>query len=86
MVVYESFMYGTPVLGADIGGIPELIEEGATGYLFKPEDAESLSAQLKRARNEYSSAMFERVRRQGERLTLDNHIDELVSVYHGEIA
>ncbi|MGN1133280.1 MAG: glycosyltransferase [Oscillospiraceae bacterium] len=37
--VMESQLYGTPVLGADIGGIPELIktgsaEEGATGELF----------------------------------------------------
>ena len=29
--VMESQMYGTPVLGANIGGIPELIEAGKTG-------------------------------------------------------
>lgn len=33
--VMESQMYGTPVLGADIGGIPELIRVGETGELFK---------------------------------------------------
>ncbi len=33
--VMESQMYGTPVLGADIGGIPELIEVGKTGELFE---------------------------------------------------
>ncbi len=33
--VLESQMYGTPVLGADIGGIPELIAEGKTGELFE---------------------------------------------------
>lgn len=33
--VMESQMYGTPVLGADIGGIPELIQVGRTGELFK---------------------------------------------------
>ncbi len=32
--VMESQMYGTPVLGADIGGIPELIQNGSTGELF----------------------------------------------------
>lgn len=32
--VMESQMYGTPVLGADIGGIPELIRPGETGELF----------------------------------------------------
>jgi len=33
--VMESIAYGTPVLGARIGGIPELIEEGKTGELFE---------------------------------------------------
>lgn len=33
--VMESQMYGTPVLGADIGGIPELIQVGVTGELFQ---------------------------------------------------
>ncbi len=33
--VIESRMYATPVLGADIGGIPELIDAGKTGELFE---------------------------------------------------
>lgn len=33
--VMESQMYATPVLGANIGGIPELIEPGKTGFLFE---------------------------------------------------
>lgn len=33
--VMESQMYGTPVVGANVGGIPELIEVGKTGELFE---------------------------------------------------
>ena len=33
--VMESQLYGTPVLGANIGGIPELIQPGKTGELFE---------------------------------------------------
>ena len=33
--VMESIEYGTPVLGARIGGIPELIDEEETGELFE---------------------------------------------------
>lgn len=40
--VMESQMYGTPVLGANIGGIPELIEEGKTGELFESGNAADL--------------------------------------------
>ena len=40
--VMESQMYGTPVLGADIGGIPELIRVGETGELFESGNDEEL--------------------------------------------
>lgn len=33
--VMESQMYGTPVIGANIGGIPELIVNGKTGELYE---------------------------------------------------
>ena len=44
--VMESQMYGTPVLGADIGGIPELIENGKTGLLFESGNAADLKAKI----------------------------------------
>lgn len=44
--VMESQMYGTPVLGADIGGIPELIRPGETGALFESGNAEQMKASI----------------------------------------
>lgn len=45
--VMESQMYGTPVLGANIGGIPELIQAGKTGELFESGNSEDLKKQIK---------------------------------------
>lgn len=45
--VMESQMYGTPVLGADIGGIPELIEVGKTGELFESGNAAELKEKIR---------------------------------------
>lgn len=42
MSVLESFGAGTPVIGADIGGIPELVLPGLTGLIFAPSDTASL--------------------------------------------
>ncbi|MBR3741888.1 MAG: glycosyltransferase family 4 protein [Clostridia bacterium] len=42
----ESLTLGTPVLGAKIGGIPELIDDGKTGELFQSGDAENLKAKI----------------------------------------
>lgn len=44
--VMESLMYGTPVLGANIGGIPELIKDGVTGELFESGNADELEKKI----------------------------------------
>ena len=46
--VMESQMYGTPVLGANIGGIPELIQVGKTGELFKSGDGDELKSKIQK--------------------------------------
>ena len=35
MTIIEGYASGVPVIGARIGGIPEIIDDGKTGYLFK---------------------------------------------------
>lgn len=44
--VMESQMYGTPVIGADIGGIPEIIENGKTGELFESGNISDLQSKV----------------------------------------
>lgn len=44
----ESFGLATPVIGAEIGGIPEQIEPEATGLLFPPDDVNALAVHLRR--------------------------------------
>lgn len=46
--IMESQMYGTPVLGAAIGGIPELIQKGKTGELFESGNAADLKAKIQK--------------------------------------
>lgn len=46
--VMESQMYGTPVLGADIGGIPELIQVGKTGDLFESNNGKDLKKKIQK--------------------------------------
>lgn len=45
--VVESQICGTPVIGARIGGIPELIKEGQTGLLFEAGNACDLEEKLR---------------------------------------
>ena len=45
--VIEAQCLGTPVLGARIGGIPELIEEGVSGLCFESKNVEDLKDKIK---------------------------------------
>lgn len=44
----EAMMLGTPVIATNVGGNPELIEDGKTGLVIPPRDEEALYAALKR--------------------------------------
>ena len=46
MSVLESYAYGKPVIGADIGGIPELIVDGVDGFLVPSGEQEILRERL----------------------------------------
>ena len=51
MTIIESFTIGTPVIGTNIGGIPELIDPGKTGYICETNSVDSLSFAISKANN-----------------------------------
>jgi len=46
ITVLEAFLNRTPVVGSNVGGIPELIQEGRDGILFASESVEDLRRAL----------------------------------------
>jgi len=85
MVIYESLLSGTPVVGADIGGIPELLRDGETGYVFPPDDAGALAEDVI-LHFSRSALSRRRMRRRAfeyahSHLTMARHLDALLGVY-----
>lgn len=80
--VMESQMYGTPVLGADIGGIPELIEADKTGELFESGNAAALKSKIQMMWNdkEKLAAMSENCR-PDRFLSLEQYTKEMMTYY-----
>ena len=46
LLMIEGMMLGRPVVISRIGGIPEYVEDGKTGWLFPPTDAAALAGKL----------------------------------------
>lgn len=46
MAILEAFAYGKPVIGARIGGIPELIDDGVEGLLFEPGNVDDMRSKI----------------------------------------
>lgn len=80
--VIEAQKLGTPVVGADIGGIPELIDEGKTGELFETGNAEALIGKISELWNndlkceEYSKQCLKK-----QFDSLEEYCRKLISLY-----
>lgn len=46
IVIMEAMTAGRVVIGSRVGGIPELIEDGKTGFLVEPENSDELAKQI----------------------------------------
>jgi glycosyltransferase involved in cell wall biosynthesis len=45
-VIFESFYHKVPVVSTNVGGIPEVIEDGVNGMLTNPHEPQSLADKL----------------------------------------
>lgn len=80
--VMESIMLGTPVVGANIGGIPELIDNGKTGLLFEPNNAEDLERKIKTILNDTALAEEMSQNCLNKKFnTVENYAEKLINIY-----
>lgn len=82
LTVIESQSLGTPVLGARIGGIPELIEEGVSGMTFESGNVADLKekiVQMWNAKFDYEKLSENAI----ERYSSDRYIEKLLEYYKG---
>ncbi len=85
----QALACGTPVVGSDCGGIPEIILDGRTGRIFPTGDAAAMAARIAAAVDE--QAHTQQMSRAGRALverehSLDTMIDHLTALYQRHLA
>ncbi len=84
LVVLEAFAAGLPVVATDLGGLPELIEDGVDGRCVPAEDPEALGEALEALTGDPARAlaMGRAARAKVERgFTPERHLERLDAVY-----
>ncbi len=87
--IYESFMNGTAVLAANIGGIPEQVEEGVTGRLFEPNSCDDLAEKMATMLANRDQLLEMGIAGQAyvkNNLLINDQMDRLMSLFEGVIA
>lgn len=86
--VIEAFALGKPVIGSNIGGIPELVKEGETGLLYEMGDVDGLAGKISWFLENRSA--IPRMGRAGrkfvdEELNQTVHYNQLINIYENTI-
>lgn len=79
--VLESIKCGTPVLSSDRGGLPELIEEGHTGWLFPAGNSSALREKIKQIWNSGEPERFGENCQRVPLESLEDYGNEIVQIY-----
>lgn len=89
MTIVEANSYGKPVIASKIGGIPEIVKDGVTGYLFDPGDIDSLRNTIMKALD-ISDEMYSFLSQNARKNSLENfhagkYYDKLIGIYEDTI-
>ncbi len=82
--VLEAFALGKPVIASDLGGLPELVKPGQTGFIFKANDLTDMKSQISQNYNnlEQISQMGRQARLFVEKnCTPHKHYQQIENIY-----
>ncbi len=87
MSIMESLSLGTPAIGSDLGGIPELIKNNETGLIFKAKDKNALKEAIEALYNnpEKLNEMSRKCLEISNENNIENYTIKLTAIYNSLI-
>ncbi len=82
-VAIEAMAVGRAIIGTNVGGIPELIEPGVTGFIVEPRDPDALAEAMVAlcGSDARAARMGAAARIRGERFDIDTFVDRIEALY-----
>jgi glycosyltransferase involved in cell wall biosynthesis len=77
LTLLESMASGTPVIASRLGGIPEIVDDGVTGFLVEPGDEDQLGSRISDLMR--SRALLERLGAEARRVVVERYTWESVA-------
>jgi glycosyltransferase involved in cell wall biosynthesis len=84
MAILEAYACGKPVVASEVGGLRDLVKNGETGLLFKPEDVKQLAERISNILNDDKMAEEMGLRGRNfveEDFTIEKIIEKLEKLY-----
>ncbi|MCC4833684.1 MULTISPECIES: N-acetyl-alpha-D-glucosaminyl L-malate synthase BshA [Shewanella] len=89
MVILEAMSCGVPTVSSNVDGIPEVVEEGVTGFMHPPEDAQSMASTISKifADNQYQQQLGKAGRARAiQHFNTEIKVNQYVDCYHQTLA
>ncbi|KJR46659.1 putative glycosyltransferase protein [Desulfosporosinus sp. I2] len=84
--VMEAMSKGRPVIAANIGGLPEMVEDGVSGYVFESKNANDLSDKLNKLlaldEENYMRMSKAAIEKAKADFNPDNYVDFIIDQYN----
>ena len=82
-VCNEAMSAGRSVIGTNVGGIPEIIDDGVNGYLVEPENPDQIAEKVIKLFSEENllKVFGVNARKQAEEFCIEKYGDELEEIY-----
>jgi glycosyltransferase involved in cell wall biosynthesis len=84
-VIVEAMAMAKPVVATNVGGVPEIVQDGKTGILVEPADCDGLASAIISVMDSAETAFKladEGQKRVRENFSLENHIREIEEIYN----
>jgi glycosyltransferase involved in cell wall biosynthesis len=84
VVLLEALSFGLPVIASNVGGIPDIVEDGKTGILIPEKDPVAIADAIEKLLSNWEDAKLMVLRGQDmirERFSLEKIADKLVRIY-----